>query len=58
MNNNDINNLLKNSDPASLMSKLGKEEMQLFNSLLKDSDAREKFLSSDEAQKLLKMLGM
>lgn len=58
MNNIDINNLLKNSDPASLMSKLGKEEMQLFNSLLKDSDAREKFLSSDEAQKLLKMLGM
>ncbi len=54
--NNDLNSILKNSDPKSLFSKLSAEEKLLFESLMKDSSARAKFLSGDEAQKILKML--
>lgn len=56
MSNNELNNLLKNSNPNELMSKLNGEQLALFNALMKDGEAREKFLSSPDAQKLLKML--
>lgn len=57
MNNNDLSKLIKNSSPESLRAQLSPEDQALLNSLLNDPSAREKFLSSSEAQKLLKMLG-
>lgn len=55
--NNNPENILKNADPKSLISKLSAEEKQLLDSLMKDSSARAKFLSSAEAQKIIKMMG-
>ena len=55
--NNNPENILKNTDPASLLAKLSPEERQLLNSLMKDKSARSKFLSSAEAQKIIKMMG-
>lgn len=56
MNNNDLNKILQNGDPKKLMSQLSAEDTELLNSLLKDENARKKFLASTEAQQLLKML--
>lgn len=55
--NNNPKNILKNTDPASLLAKLSPEERQLLDSLMKDKSARAKFLSSAEAQKIIKMMG-
>ena len=55
--NNNPKNILKNTDPASLIAKLSPEERQLLDSLMKDKSARAKFLSSAEAQKIIKMMG-
>ena len=55
--NNNPENILKNTDPASLLAKLSPEERQLLDSLMKDKSARAKFLSSAEAQKIIKMMG-
>ena len=57
MKNNDIYKLITNKDPNVLKSQLNAEEQALLNTLLNDKSAREKFLSSAEAQQLLKMLG-
>ncbi|MBO7218179.1 MAG: hypothetical protein J6V50_05705 [Clostridia bacterium] len=57
MNNNDFKNIIQNSDPEKLKASLSADEQALLNTLLNDKSAREKFLSSAEAQKLLKMLG-
>ena len=55
--NNNPEKILKNTDPASLLAKLIPEERQLLDSLMKDKSARAKFLSSAEAQKIIKMMG-
>ncbi len=55
--NNNPKNIFKNTDPASLLAKLSPEERQLLDSLMKDKSARAKFLSSAEAQKIIKMMG-
>lgn len=55
--NNQPENILKNNDPKSLISKLSPEEKQLLDSLMRDPAAREKFLSGEQAQKIIKMMG-
>ena len=52
-----MDSILKNSDPATLLAKLSPEERNLLDSLIKDKSARAKFLSSAEAQKIIKMMG-
>jgi hypothetical protein len=54
---NNMDSILKNSDPATLLAKLSPEERKLLDSLIKDKSARAKFLSSAEAQKIIKMMG-
>lgn len=54
MNNNDLAKLFSNSDPANLISKLDQKDKMLLDSLMKDAKAREEFLSSEAAQKIIK----
>ena len=55
--NNNSDSIFKNVDPSALLAKLNPEEKTLLDSLMKDSSARAKFLSSEEAQKIIKMIG-
>ncbi len=56
MDNGNIKKNFKNMNPEELKNRLNGEQQALLSRLLADKDAREKFLSSPEAQNLLRML--
>lgn len=58
--NNDFNEKIKKAtggkDTAAMLSSLNYEERKLLDTLLKDEKARQEFLSSAEAKKIISML--
>ena len=54
--NNEIKKAVNNKDAAALLSSLNSEDKKLLDTLLKDEKAREKFLSSSEARKIISAL--
>lgn len=52
----DLLNAAKNGDVNSLISGLSDKEKQLLSSLMKDKTARENFLASEEAKRIISEL--
>ncbi len=56
MNNRDIEKMLGTADPAALTAALSESDRELLSRLIRDPAARAKFLSSKEAEAILRSL--
>lgn len=54
--NDDIKDAINKKDTAALLSALSDEDKKLLDTLLKDNKAREEFLSSSDARKIISAL--
>lgn len=54
--NDDIKEAINKKDTAALLSSLSNEDKKLLDTLLKDDKAREEFLSSGNARKIISAL--
>ena len=54
--NDDIKEAINKKDTAALLSSLSNEDKKLLDTLLKDDKAREEFLSSSNARKIISAL--
>ncbi len=54
--NDDIKDAINKKDTAALLSSLSDEDKKLLDTLLKDEKAREEFLSSSDARKIISAL--
>lgn len=54
--NDDIKDAINKKDTAALLSSLSDEDKKLLDTLLKDNKAREEFLSSSDARKIISAL--